>query len=436
MSRHDVIPRLLLCCGLLLPALASATNGYFPHGWGGRSSALGGAGVALDGDAMLTATNPAALAGIAGNELQLGVSLIRAWPGYSAGTFTPPATPLPPGAFPLRPGRFEAAADTPGSLFVIPQGAVAWRIDPHSAAGLAVYANGGLNATYDDFDNPACPAGTAQAGTYCGGRAASDLGQVFFAPSYARQLHERLRLGASLILALQWFDIEGLSAFAPLSSRPDRLSDNGHEFSVGYGLKLGLQVDVTDTLVLALAGQTRIETTPLKKYEGLIADGGRFDIPPYVTAGLAWQAHPRLTAVVDIQHIRFRAIPALGNRVQSAAPLGTRDGPGFGWTNVTVHKVGAEFIASPKWTLRAGYSNNRDPIQSDQLFFNLLAGSVAQEHYTAGLSHRLTADSHLNFAAMYAPRRVRRGINAFFPDQSMEVELEGLILDVSWQRRF
>src|SRR3546814_6383466 len=55
------------------------------------------------------------------------------------------------------------------------------------AAGVAVYANGGLNATYEAFDNPGCPAGTAQRGTYCGGGASNDLAQLFIAPTRSEE---------------------------------------------------------------------------------------------------------------------------------------------------------------------------------------------------------------------------------------------------------
>ncbi|MEZ5457414.1 MAG: hypothetical protein R3F04_15110, partial [Lysobacteraceae bacterium] len=40
---------------------ASATNGYFSHGYGTQSKAMGGAGVALSLDSLAPATNPAGL---------------------------------------------------------------------------------------------------------------------------------------------------------------------------------------------------------------------------------------------------------------------------------------------------------------------------------------------------------------------------------------
>ena len=436
------MPRLALHRSLLIatlslsPALGHAANGYFPHGWGARSAALAGAGVALSGDALMAATNPAALAGLQQDQLQLGLSVIRAWPAYTASPFAPPTAPLPPGNKGKAPGRYEADPDVPGDIFPVPMGAAGWRLDARSAIGVAVYANGGLNATYTDFANPLCPSGSAGTGTYCGGRAANDLGQLFVAPTYARQVTDRLRLGASLIAALQWIEVEGLSAFAPMSAQPDRLSNQGHDHALGIGAKFGLQLAVTDKLVLAAAGQTRIRTQPMGKYQGLLADRGRFDIPGYVTLGLAWALQPAITAVVDVQRIFYSQIPALGNPLASPGQLGDKNGPGFGWRDAIAYKVGLEITASERLTWRMGYSDNRDPVRDTEMFFTPLAGSLLGDHYTAGAHIALNEHNGLDLAATYCPIRSRSGENPLFPDQRIEAELGGLIVDVVWTRRF
>jgi len=46
---------------LCISASASATNGYFSHGFGTQSKAMAGAGVALSLDSLAPATNPAGL---------------------------------------------------------------------------------------------------------------------------------------------------------------------------------------------------------------------------------------------------------------------------------------------------------------------------------------------------------------------------------------
>src|SRR3546814_9971398 len=173
---------------------------------------MAGAGAAMAEDAMAAATNPAALAALPDDQFTLGLSLIHAEPGYRASSFPPPAQPPPAGSFPLQPGNVAANPAVPADIFLAPQGDDSWRLDARSAAGVAVYANGGLNATYEAFDHPGCPAGTAQRGTYCGGGASNALAQPFTPPTSALPLGVRSRLGASLLPASHSLAKSGVAA--------------------------------------------------------------------------------------------------------------------------------------------------------------------------------------------------------------------------------
>ncbi len=57
-------------------ATASATNGYFSHGYSIKTKGMAGAGVAAPMDAMVPATNPAGLTEV-GNRLDLGLSIFN-----------------------------------------------------------------------------------------------------------------------------------------------------------------------------------------------------------------------------------------------------------------------------------------------------------------------------------------------------------------------
>ena len=52
---------MLMVAGLLITSIASATNGYFLIGYGAKSRAMGGVGVAFPQDAMASASNPAGI---------------------------------------------------------------------------------------------------------------------------------------------------------------------------------------------------------------------------------------------------------------------------------------------------------------------------------------------------------------------------------------
>lgn len=66
---------------LCISASASATNGYFSHGFGTQSKAMAGAGVALSLDSLAPATNPAGLLDV-GDRRDIGLGYFSPDRGY------------------------------------------------------------------------------------------------------------------------------------------------------------------------------------------------------------------------------------------------------------------------------------------------------------------------------------------------------------------
>lgn len=426
---------LALC---LYAGAATSSNGYFLNGWGTESRSMAGAGVAMAEGAMVIATNPGGLALVRDDQFQIGTTFLHASPAYGASDF-PGGTPSDDATFPINPGTRKGDPDVPlqvGGIFAIPHGAVTHRLDERSVVGLGWYGNGGLNATFEGFDNSVCPEDTPQSGVYCFGTAASDIAQVFLAPTYARELSPRVRVGVSLLLAWQTLEIRGLQAFAPQSSAPDKLTNKGHDDSFGAAAKIGLQVDVTPTLTLGVAGQTRGYMQRFEDYEGLLAGGGEFDIPPYLQAGLAWDLGDGWLVAMDVQKVWFGNIDSLANPPDAAAPLGASDGPGFGWDDVTRYKIGFRYKANETWTWRAGFADGDQPVPNDQLLFNLLAGSVIEKHYSAGFTYRFSPRNAVDIGVLYSPKNEIHGRNPGAPEQTLKTSLSAASLDLSWQHRF
>ena len=72
------------------------------------------------------------------------------------------------------------------------------------------------------------------------------------------------------------------------SSDPTKLTNNGTDTSMGYGLKLGWLGEVSPGLTLAASYQTKMSMDEFSDYAGLFAEQGGFDIPSTWTLGLAW----------------------------------------------------------------------------------------------------------------------------------------------------
>ena len=371
-------------CGLLL-ALGSgqvlATNGYFTHGTGIKAQGQAGVSIAQPQDALAAANNPAGTAWI-GDRLDLGATL-----------FAPDRQAEISGNGAGADGHYNGNAK---NVFLLPEFGVSKQLSDRLGVGLAVYGNGGMNTDYRK--NPYGAFGSR-------GSAGVDLAQVFVTPSIAYRFTERQSFGIGLNLVYQRFAAKGLSAFATpgFTNDSEHVTDQGHDSSTGVGYRLGWQGEVLDGLTLGVTWASKIEARKFDRYAGLFADGGSFDIPENYGIGLSYRATPRLTLGADVQEIKYGSVRSIANTfslqsVFAGNPLGSPEGPGFGWRDVTVYKVAASYALTPALTLRAGYSHADQPIARSQTFLNILAPGVIQDHLSLGLTWATSANGELSLA--------------------------------------
>ncbi len=364
--------------------VAHATDGYLQEGVSPADQATGGAGVAEGRDALTLGNNPAGLMDV-GQQFNLDLTLFAPSRGYDATTTIGPFGAVAPGSH-----------DSSYDLFGIPAMAYSQPLDADSSWGVALYGAGGMNTDYK-FTFP-CP------GPFCGGKTGVNLEQAFVAIGYAHRFGS-VSVGIAPILALQLFNGYGLSPFAPYSSNPSAFSNNGVDTSVGVGLRAGAEWHATDTLRFGLSATTPIWATDFTKYSGLFAGGGNFDIPATIAVGLAYDVAPTFTLLADYKHIFYGEIASIANSsAYVGIPYGASGGPGFGWRDVDVISLGAEWRATKELTLRAGYSYNTDPVTAANVMFNVLAPGVITNHITAGASYALNKNNSIDFAAVYAPQ--------------------------------
>jgi long-chain fatty acid transport protein len=352
-----------LAAALLAPLLANASNGYFSHGYGAKSEGMAGVGIALPQDALAAATNPAGTAAV-GNRIDLGVSLFV--PNRSASI--------------TQSGSETSYDGNDTSKFLIPDFGYTREINPSTSVGLALFGNGGMNTDY--ASNPYARFGAT-------GSAGINLEQLFISPSIAYKVNDNHTVGVALNVAYQRFSAKGIQVFGNFgfSSAPANLSDKDADSTTGAGVRLGWTGKVTPTLTLGATWASKI-SGKFDKYKGLFADGGSFDIPENYGIGLAFAASPDWTLAADVQTILYSQVGSVGNSVSSLftgqALLGAPNGPGFGWSDLTVLKLGTSYRLRPDLTLRGGISFASQPVQEKETFFNTLAPGVVQKHLTLG----------------------------------------------------
>lgn len=378
----------------LLPSLSFATNGYFLIGYGAKSRAMGGVGIGYAQDGTAAAVNPAGLADV----------------GTRADVYAALFIPRRSAACCLSPDGVVSGSN----LFLIPTMAGAFKFNRTLSFGFAA-VGAGANTRYAQnfyFDDPTLPGAQADSS---GGALGVQLIQMVMAPSVSYNLNRDHSVGLSMLIGAQTFRAYGLDqAFARFSLHPDHMTNNGNDWSFGGGARIGWRGKFLDEkLTLGATYASKVYMSKFDKYKGLFADEGGFDIPENYGVGLAVKVTDKLTLALDVMQINYSDVAAVGNPslpISSAADntvdkLGHPDGPGFGWSDQTVYKLGLAYDLNSKWTLRAGLNYGETPIsEDDSLEFNVLAPATTEQHYTFGASYRISPNHQVDFAYTHARR--------------------------------
>ncbi|WAC43448.1 outer membrane protein transport protein [Pseudomonas sp. SL4(2022)] len=416
--KNKVLLASLVALGGAVSTQAGATNGYFVHGYGIKAQGQAGVSIAQPQDALAAANNPAGTVWV-GDRLDFGATLFS--PDRSAE---------------IEGNGFGANGKYDGNekkYFLLPEAGYSKQLNDRLGVGVAVYGNGGMNTDYKK--NPYGAFGST-------GSAGVDLAQLFITPSLAYKFTEHQSIGVGVNFVYQRFAAKGLSAFANpfFSSDAGNLNERDHETSTGWGLRLGWQGQLSDDLTLGLAWSSKIKAQAFDRYAGLFADGGSFDIPENYGVGLAYKVTPALTLAADVQEIKYGSVRSVTSEfdIQSVFVgnnFGAKNGPGFGWQDVTVYKLAASYALSPELTLRGGISHASQPVQKDQTFLNILAPGVIQDHLSVGLTWAPSADGELSLAYTHGFEEAVNGngsIPAAFGGGEANLKMSQNILGVAY----
>lgn len=391
----NLVLSVVLAAAIATPCLA--TDGYFSNGYGVKEVGMGGAGVALPSDSLAAATNPAGMV-MVGNRLDFGLSLF-----HPVRTGIIVGNQLPPG-YPDVNGTYDANGK---SRFYIPELGYNHMIGTRMSVGLSAYGNGGMNTSYT---TPIPLLGTTNAGV--------DLQQLFISPTFAVNVTPRNAFGVSLNIAYELFKAEGLQNFATstASANPQDVTNRGYDSSAGVGFRVGWIGKVNRIITLGATYQSRTWMGKLNRYNGLFAQQGEFDIPANFAGGIAVTASRKTTVAVDVERILYSQVKSISDSGSNQALLGSENGPGFGWHDITVPKVGVEFRMNSKLTLRCGYNHSSLPFSSQETFFNLLAPGIVQSHGTVGATWGVGGGREISVAYFHAFGNTLHGVSSIPPN--------------------
>ena len=421
--------------GLAVSSLASATTGYFALGYGAKAMGVAGAVVSNPQDSATIAVNPAGITSI-GERVDVGAEFFSPKRKAELDTSALGAT-------------FDVKEDSRRNLYLIPNVGFNMKLSDNLWFGFNNYGNGGMNSTYDrnlydesaavlgayqygipDYGIPpgpdaakAVPEGTTT-GTPDTGKLGIDLVQAIYAPALALRFHENQSIGVALLIGVQRFSARGLGNFqcftksvknAPpcpfgAAEPSDKLTNNQSDWAYGAGVRVGYLGEVLPRLTLGASISSKIYMTKFDKYEELFAESGDLDIPANFTLGATFKATPKLNVSFDFQRIFYEGVNSISNPGPEYGPslpssdawLGTKNGMGFGWKDINVYRLAAEYNYDEHWIFRTGFSYNDQPIPDSQVLFNILAPATVQKHATVGFTYQPDKKSEWNFAYMHA----------------------------------
>jgi len=466
---------MLMMVFLLLSGTSFATDGYFSNGQGTRNKGFAGAGIAYLHSPFSAAINPAAISFL---DKKWGLEV-------SVGIFNPnrkytiTGAPTQPQYWPYE-GRMmmfglaEGTIESGSKMFVIPALAFSYKLGDKNTIGLNFYGNGGMNTDYDaktyyseiinGFGNP-MPDGNPNPMANVTKPTGVNITQMFLTLTYARQFGDKHSLGISPVLAYQTFEAKGLEAFRDMGmagmpgmpvDRMNYVTNNGSSSSTGFGFRIGYQGELFDGFRLGASFQPKIKMTKFDDYKGLFAEEGGFDIPANWTAGISYDLNDKTTVMADVKQIMYCGVKSIANPMVPAemmpvvpnpnwipgendpmisnpsfVPLGSDNGAGFGWKDMMIVKLGAEFRQVENWEFRLGYSYGKQPIQESEAMFNMLAPAVNENHISLGLT-RFLGEHSVSLAVTHALSNSVKGTNPFDPAQQIELNMNQWEFDLGF----
>jgi long-chain fatty acid transport protein len=367
MRRHTFVPALALAASALLAgaSAAQAQNGHVRQGVGAVNASMGGAGAAttqsLLGSFFL---NPATLVGYDGTRMEFSLDLMKPEHEIASGS---------------------SSLESEDEFSVFPSVGVASPVSDRVTLGLGAFQLGGFETRY---------AGNVGGGSFA---AASRYQAVRFAPAVSFAVSDAIWLGGSLLVDWTSFQQDPLLVAAPAAGAyPNAV---GGDTEIGVGFQAGLLWNVNDFVAIGASYASKTGVSEYTLPATVAAPGPTFgdlqiaafkvETPAMLVGGLAMTPLPSLLLAADVRYLFYEE--AAGFKLEGDSPFAS-DGSlaGFGWQNVLVFNIGAEYSASDKVALRVGYNHGDSAVTDELVSVNLTTPGIVKDHLSLGIGWQPT----------------------------------------------
>lgn len=395
---------------------AAAFNGYFSSGVGVRAKAMAGASTAMIGDAFAGANNPAASL-FSGNVYEIGLQYTHSHQSASR-------TGSGSGAYP----QTDMAVSGTRTTYT-PEFGYNEVLSADASRGISFYRNGMIRAGYDDnsfferlVDNRPSSTLTRHPDTL-----RFSLTQDVIAPVFAWRTGNESSVGIAPLFVIQNLNINGLRSFIEnsWSSYPNNVTDRGAEQSYGVGMRLGWLTRPDERLMLGATYSPKIQMSRFEDYKGLFAGSARFNVPENYAIGVSYALNPNTILAVDYQKIRYSKVKLLSNAgsifLNPQINFGEENGPGFGWRDVEVWKLGYEWRYSQKMTFRFGLSRSDSPINESNVTQGVIMPGITTSERSVGGTYKFDSRNAISVFMSWANGPDINGLSTIVSSGAREV---------------
>jgi long-chain fatty acid transport protein len=376
--------KLLLAIVAMLAFLSSMSlaNGLNLNGLGARAVAMGGAFVGLADDFSAVYWNPAGAAFF--GKKYFGVSGFAILPsmGY----------------------KFDLAmidAKAPSKMYPGGMAAYYHPISDNMVAGISVYSPSGLGMKWDgeDFANISGPPDFFPNPNI---KWESFVFMITAAPSLAFKISDQFSLGVALNanytnvdLAMYAGSVEPYPGFpVDLKQQDIHLTGWGIGATVGILIKpsdmFSIGATVRTPVKVSLSGDATITGIPQLGLEETSELETELTFPLWAAAGIAFRPVEQFVLTLDVQYTDWGTVDVLELTFLDpawAAMMGQagEDEMDFYWEGQVQFRVGAEYMVTEKFALRAGYYY--DPTPTPDSTLNVLLPSATFQGITGGFGY-------------------------------------------------
>jgi long-chain fatty acid transport protein len=293
-------------------------------------------------------------------------------------------------------------------FYAIPQAGMTRRLSDRWAIG-ATFLSAGLGPDYDG--SPYERFGGAR-------RSHLNLASTSLVTELAYRIAPAHTVGVGLNLGYQVLSVEGLEFVANEASSvaPRHVTNQGKDGAFNAGFSVGWHAQYTPWLAAGAAYRSKNLTQRHEDYRGLIAEGGKLELPAIYGGGFTLTPGAGWTISLEAQRYAYRKQRAFRNGLNrfATSPLGSDNGPGFGFNDQNAYKLGVRWQAHPRLALRAGYIRATQIVDENETFFGAFGCVTPTTQYSAGATWTVR-DWEVSGYGFNSPKREVDGENSI-PD--------------------